>query len=52
MVNGKQLADSKQTVGMYVAHEFNVTGIVQPGKANVIAIKVTPERAIGRCDRC
>ena len=45
-LNGKQLADNKQTVGMYVAHEFNVTGIVQPGKANVIAIKVTPERAI------
>ena len=45
-LNGKQLADSKHAVGMYVAHEFNVTETVQPGKNNVLAIKITPERAI------
>ena len=45
-LNGKQLADSKHAVGMYVAHEFNVAEAVQPGKANVLAIKITPERAV------
>ena len=45
-LNGKQLADTTQVVGMYVAHEFNVSGIVSPGGNNTLAIKVTPERAI------
>ncbi len=45
-LNGKKLAGDKQIVGMYVAHQFNVTGIVQPGETNVLAVKVTPERAI------
>jgi len=45
-LNGKQIAGSKQVVGMYVNHEFNVSEIIQPGKTNVLAIKVTPERLI------
>jgi exo-1,4-beta-D-glucosaminidase len=45
-LNGKRLADSTQVVGMYVAHEFNVTDVIHPGKANTLAVKVTPERAI------
>jgi len=45
-LNGKQLADSKQAVGMYVDHEFNVSEVVKPGETNVLAIKVTPEQAI------
>src|SRR5579859_2768479 len=44
-LNGKQLANSTQLVGMYVAHEFNVSGMIREGK-NVLAIKVTPEREI------
>jgi len=44
--NGRLLADSSQAVGMYVTHEFNVSELARPGEKNVLAIKVTPERAI------
>jgi len=45
-LNGHQIADSKQVVGMYAAHELNVTQWIKPGERNVLAVKVTPERAI------
>ena len=45
-LNGKRVADSKQIVGMYVARTLNVTDDVLPGKLSVLAVKVTPERAI------
>jgi exo-1,4-beta-D-glucosaminidase len=45
-LNSKQVADSQHVVGMYVAHEFNISEFIEPGKPNVLAIKVTPERAI------
>ncbi|HUO01221.1 MAG TPA: hypothetical protein VMU31_00465, partial [Rhizomicrobium sp.] len=45
-LNGKRIADSRQVAGTYVATELNVTGAILPGKRNVLAVKVTPERAI------
>jgi exo-1,4-beta-D-glucosaminidase len=45
-LNGKLIANSRQLVGMYVGHEFNVTDLIHPGEPNVLAIRVTPERAI------
>ena len=45
-LNGQKLADNKQIVGMYVAHELNVTQWIKPGGRNALAIKVTPERLI------
>jgi exo-1,4-beta-D-glucosaminidase len=45
-LNGHQIADSKQMVGMYAAHELNATQWIKPGQANTLAVKVTPERAI------
>jgi exo-1,4-beta-D-glucosaminidase len=45
-LNGRLIADSKQVVGMYSAHELNATQWIKPGQSNTLAIKVTPERAI------
>lgn len=45
-LNGKMVADNKQAVGMYNEHKFNVTGLIHQGGANVLAVKVTPERLI------
>src|SRR5580704_5255613 len=45
-LNGHLIADSKQVVGMYSAHELNATQWIKPGQSNTLAIKVTPERAI------
>jgi exo-1,4-beta-D-glucosaminidase len=45
-LNGQRLADNKQIVGMYVAHELIVTQWIKPGGRNALAIKVTPERLI------
>lgn len=43
-LNGELVADSSQLVGMYVAHELDVTGHLDAGP-NVLAVKVIPERA-------
>jgi exo-1,4-beta-D-glucosaminidase len=45
-LNGHELADATQIVGMYSAHELNVTKWIKPGQQNVLAVKVTPERLI------
>jgi exo-1,4-beta-D-glucosaminidase len=45
-LNGKQIASSSQIAGMYAAHTLNVTSAIHPGAENVLAVKVTPERAI------
>ena len=45
-LNGQRVADSKQVVGMYAAHEFNVTAWIKLGSRNSLAIKVTPEQLI------
>jgi exo-1,4-beta-D-glucosaminidase len=49
-LNGQLIADSKHVVGMYSAHEFNVTRWIKPGQRNTLAVKVTPERAIQDVD--
>jgi exo-1,4-beta-D-glucosaminidase len=41
-LNGQKIADSRQIVGMYVAHELNATPWIKPGEKNVLAVKVTP----------
>jgi exo-1,4-beta-D-glucosaminidase len=45
-LNGEKIADNKQVVGMYVAHEFNATPWIKQGTQNVLAVRVTPERKI------
>jgi exo-1,4-beta-D-glucosaminidase len=45
-LNGNKIADNKEVVGMYVAHEFNVTQWIKPGAVNVLALKVTPEQKV------
>jgi exo-1,4-beta-D-glucosaminidase len=45
-LNGHLITGTKQLVGMYSAHELNVTAWIDPGHSNGLAVKVTPERAI------
>ena len=49
-LNGRLVADHKQVVGMYAAHEFDVTPLIRPGQSNVLAVKVIPERALQDVD--
>lgn len=45
-LNGNLVADNQYAVGMYVAHQFDVTRWIKPGSSNVLAVKVTPERLV------
>ena len=49
-LNGEKIADTNQIVGMYAAHELNVTPWIKRGSRNVLAVKVTPERLIQDVD--
>ena len=49
-INGQKIADNKQIVGMYAAHELDVTKWIKPGSSNVLAVKVTPEQLIQDVD--
>ena len=49
-LNGAKIADPNQVVGMYAAHELNVTPWIKRGSRNVLAVKVTPERLIQDVD--
>ncbi len=49
-INGHQVADTRQIVGMYVAHQLNVTEWIKPGLGNALAVKVTPERLVQDVD--
>jgi len=49
-LNGRLVADREQVVGMYAAHEFDVTPWIRPGQPNILAVKVTPERALQDVD--
>lgn len=44
-LNGTRIADADQVVGMHTAHELNVTPWINQDGANVLAVKVIPERA-------
>ncbi len=48
-LNGQLVADSSQIVGMYTAHELDVTRWIRAGP-NVLAVKVIPERALQDVD--
>lgn len=45
-LNGHKIADSLQVVGMYDSFEFDVTKFIRVDAANVLAVKVTPERGL------
>jgi exo-1,4-beta-D-glucosaminidase len=49
-LNGHRIADNREVVGMYAAHEFDVTRRIRPGSPNGLAVKVTPERLIQDVD--
>ena len=49
-LNGHRIADSREIVGMYNAHDLDVTGRIIAGAANTLAVKVTPERSIQDVD--
>ena len=49
-LNGHKIAGSDEVVGMYAAHEFNVTRWMTPGSPNALAVKVTPEQLIQDVD--
>lgn len=49
-LNGNRVADDTQIVGMYTAHDIDVTPWITPGGANTLAVKVVPERAMQDVD--
>lgn len=49
-LNGRRVAGGDQVVGMYAAHRFDVTPLIRAGQPNVLAVKVTPERALQDID--
>ncbi|WP_242657714.1 glycoside hydrolase family 2 protein [Mycobacterium kubicae] len=49
-LNGRLIADREQAVGMYAAHQFDVTPWIRPGQPNVLAVRVIPERALQDVD--
>lgn len=50
-LNGQEVANKWQVVGMYNSFEFDVSNLIRPGLENVLAVKITPERAIPRIVR-
>lgn len=49
-LNGHLVADKNHVVGMYNSFEFIVSQLILPGKENVLAVKVTPERKLAGVD--
>ncbi|MBI3216878.1 MAG: glycoside hydrolase [Mycobacterium sp.] len=49
-LNGRRIADSTQIVGMYTAHDLDVTRWIRPGAPNTLAVKVTPEQSLQDVD--
>jgi len=45
-LNGQLIVDKSRAVGMYNQFEFDVSKVIQPGKENILAVKITPEQAI------
>lgn len=45
-LNGHLVAGADDVVGMYVDHQLDVTGWINRGRSNTLAVKVTPERAL------
>lgn len=38
-LNGRKIADSTQVAGAYRTYDFDVTGLLKPGKTNVLAVE-------------
>lgn len=38
-VNGKRIADASQVAGAYRTYDFDITGVAEPGKPNVVAVE-------------
>ena len=49
-LNGHQVANNRQVVGMHAAHELDVARWINPGESNTLAIKITPERKLQDID--
>lgn len=49
-LNGRMVADDRQVVGMYVDHDVDVSAAITRGAPNVLAIRITPERALQDVD--
>lgn len=49
-LNGVRVANNRQIAGMYDEYELNVTGKVNVGSENVLAVRVTPEQAFEDVD--
>ncbi len=47
-LNGHKIASKAQAVGMYNDFEFDVTEAIHAGAENVLAVKITPERALAQ----
>lgn len=47
-LNGHKIASKAQAVGMYNDFEFDVTDAIHAGAENVLAVKITPERALAQ----
>ena len=45
-LNGHLLAGNNRIVGMYTAHDLDVTPWIRVGQPNTLAVKVTPEQAL------
>ena len=46
-LNGKQIADSTQLVGMFAEHSINVSAQIDPGAENALAVKIYPSTIPG-----
>ena len=49
-LNGHLVAGDDEIVGMYVDHDVDVSRWIEPGRANTLAVRVTPERALQDVD--
>jgi len=49
-LNGHRIADSTRIVGMHGAHQIDATPWINQGGPNILAVKVTPERALQDVD--
>jgi exo-1,4-beta-D-glucosaminidase len=49
-LNGRLVAGNNRIVGMYSAHDLDVTPWIRVGQPNTLAVKVTPEQALQDVD--
>ena len=49
-LNGHLIANNRQIVGMYTAHELDVSPWINQGGPNALAVKITPEQALQDVD--